>query len=243
MNSVLKGVRKGGISVQEALRILSGLPSSDIGIANIDCSRMARCGFPEVVYCEGKNDAQINKIAKAMLKSENMLLLTRLSEKSYKALKKSIPGLRYNKMGRIAYYSKRIKKNKKKPIAIVTGGTSDLPVAWEARITLEAMGNSVNLFCDVGVEGIHRLLSICEELNGSHVIIVIAGMEGALASVVSGLIRKPIIAVPTSSGYGANFGGLAPLLTMLNSCAPGIAVVNIDNGFGAAQMAHLINNL
>lgn len=241
---VLHDVSDKKLSIRKAAEILKGLPSSDLGFANIDYARLSRCGFPEAVYCEGKTVAQIRRIAREMLAHEKFLLLTRLSEATYRILKKAFPVLRYNKLGRVAYYSKRKRRFKaKKSVLIITGGTSDIPVAEEARATLEVMGNKVDLLYDVGVAGIHRLFNMMERLADTDVIIVIAGMEGALASVVGGLVSKPVIAVPTSCGYGANFGGIAPLLTMLNSCAPGIAVVNIDNGFGAAYMANLINSI
>lgn len=244
IDKVLKAVRYKRLTVKKAIKILKGLPSSDLKFANIDYGRYARCGFPEVVYCEGKTVAQIKRIAKEMLAREGFVLLTRLSQPVFKQLKREVPYLRYNKLGRIAYYSKKkIQPNRKKTCLIVTGGTSDMPVAEEARATLEIMGNRVNVLYDVGVAGIHRLYNRIEYFKDADVIIVIAGMEGALASVVGGLVSKPVIAVPTSCGYGASFKGIAPLLTMLNSCAPGVAVVNIDNGFGAAYIAHLINGL
>lgn len=241
---VLRDVRSKKTPVKKAAKILKGLPSFDIGFANIDCGRYARCGFPEAVYCEGKTVSQIRSIIKKLLAHEGLLLLTRLPEPAYKILKKRFPYLRYNKLGRVAYYSKRrVKVKKAKPVLVITAGTSDIPVAEEARTTLEIMGNSVESLYDVGVAGIHRLFNMAERLAGAGVIIVIAGMEGALASVVGGLVSKPVIAVPTSCGYGASFKGIAPLLTMLNSCAPGVAVVNIDNGFGAACIASLITSV
>ncbi len=243
IQGVLRDLSNGRVSVRKAGKILEGLPSLNLEFANIDCARLSRCGFPEVVYCEGKTIAQIRRIAREMLAHEGFLLLTRLSEPAYKSLKKTFPFLRYNKLGRAAYYSKKqVRPRTKKSVLVVTAGTSDIPVAEEARATLEIMGNKVSTLYDVGVAGIHRLLNKAEELHKASVVIVIAGMEGALASVVGGLVSKPVIAVPTSCGYGANFKGIAPLLTMLNSCAPGVAVVNIDNGFGAAYIANLINS-
>jgi NCAIR mutase (PurE)-related protein len=243
IQDVLRNVSKGDLSARKAAKILKGLPSLDLEFANIDCARSARCGFPEVIYCEGKNITQIKRIAKEMLSHEGLLLLTRLSESAYKELKKAFPQICYNKLGRVAYYSKKkVRPKTNKSVLIVTGGTSDIPVAEEARATLEIMGNKVSALYDVGVAGIHRLLNKAGSLEGANVIIVIAGMEGALASVVGGLVSRPVIAVPTSCGYGASFKGIAPLLTMLNSCAPGVAVVNIDNGFGAAYIANLINS-
>ena len=244
IQKILQDVRNKKLSLREATDVLKGLPSLNLKFANIDCSRFARCGFPEVIYCEGKTVTQIKRIAKEMLAHEGFLLLTRIAESVYRTIKRTFPYLRYNKVARIAYYSKRKPPvRRKKTILITTGGTSDTPVAEEARVTLEVMGNKVNPLYDVGVAGMHRLFNMMEHLNKANVIIVVAGMEGALASVVGGLVSKPVIAVPTSCGYGANFKGLAPLLTMLNSCAPGVAVVNIDNGFGAAYIANLINNL
>lgn len=244
IQNVLRDVSEKRISLGEAGKILKGLPSLNLGFANIDCARSSRCGFPEAVYCEGKTAAQIKRIAREMLAHEGFLLLTRLSESAYRALKKEFPYLKYNKLGRVAHYSKkRPRPRTKRAVLIVTGGTSDIPVAEEARATLEIMGNRVKSLYDVGVAGIHRLLNMAECFADTNVIIVIAGMEGALASVVGGLVSKPVIAVPTSCGYGASFEGIAPLLTMLNSCAPGVVVVNIDNGFGAAYVASLINAL
>jgi len=241
LQEVLQKVRDERLSVGEAGEILKGFPSLDIGVAKIDCGRYARCGFPEVIYCEGKTPLQIKRIAREMIDREGFVLLTRLSEAVYKKLKKTFPYLHYNKAGRVSYYSKKKIKNKGKAVLVITGGTSDIPVAEEACATLEAMGNNVERLYDAGVAGVHRLLNAKDSFHGSNVIIVVAGMEGALASVVSGLVSKPVIAVPTSCGYGASFKGIAPLLTMLNSCAPGVAVVNIDNGFGAAYIANLIS--
>jgi len=244
IQKVLQDVHNKRLSIHRAADILKGLPSLDLRFANIDCARYARRGFPEVIYCGGKTIAQIKQIAREMLAHEGFLLMTRLSESAYKSLKRTFPYLRYNRLGRVAYYSKKKPQYKKKNrVLIITAGTSDMPVAEEARVTLEVMGSKVSLLYDVGVAGIHRLFNMMERFDNINVIIVIAGMEGALASVVGGLVSKPVIAVPTSCGYGANLGGIAPLLTMLNSCTPGIAVVNIDNGFGAAYIANMINGL
>ena len=247
LGEVLADVRNRKISIAKAAKALSGLPSIDLKFANIDCSRYSRCGFPEAVYCEGKTAEQIKRISREMLRRDGFVLLTRLSEAAYKSVKRALPNLKYNKIGRVAYYSRKSPsarvKAVRKPILIITAGTSDIPVAEEARATLLAAGNEVKTLYDVGVAGIHRLLNKTDEIRGANVIIVVAGMEGALASVVGGIVAKPVIAVPTSCGYGASFKGLAPLLTMLNSCAPGVCVVNIDNGFGAAYIANLINNI
>lgn len=244
IKDVLRGVSDKKLSLEKAGEILKGLPSLDLKFANIDCARSSRCAFPEVIYCEGKTLGEIKRIAKEMFRHEGFLLLTRLSQATYKSLKKTLPRLEYNKLGRVAYCSKKkIQTKAKKKVLVITAGTSDIPVAEEAKATLEAMGNKVDLLYDVGVAGMHRLLGVVRRLDDANVIIVVAGMDGALASVVGGLVSKPVIAVPTSCGYGANFKGVAPLLTMLNSCAPGVAVVNIDNGFGAACIASLINNI
>jgi NCAIR mutase (PurE)-related protein len=199
--------------------------------------------MPEVIYCEGKTLVQVVGIAKRMLANKSDILATRADEKIYKALRKLDRRAEYNKASR----SIVIKNGKKKPtrgtIAVITAGTSDIPVAEEAAVTADMLGSSVRTVYDVGVAGIHRILSKREVLDSARVIVVVAGMDGALPSVVGGLVDKPVIAVPTSVGYGAGFRGLAPLLTMLNSCAAGIAVMNIDNGFGAGVLAHRINLL
>jgi len=213
----------------------------DIGFAKVDTDRCKRRGYPEVVYCPGKTRQQIKLIAKKLLKENKQVLLTKVSQDIYSDLKKAIPRLKYNKQGKVAFLSALKNPNKNGPILVVTGGTSDIPVAEEAIATLEFFGNKVKRLYDVGVAGVHRLLDNNNCLKNSSVIIVVAGMEGALASLVSGLVSCPVIAVPTSCGYGASFKGLSALLTMMNSCSPGIAVVNIDNGFGAGYFANLIN--
>lgn len=213
----------------------------DIGFAKVDTDRCKRRGYPEVVYCPGKTRQQIKSIAKELLRKNKQVLLTKVTEEIYGDLKKAIPRLKYNKLGRVAFLSALKNPNKKGPVLVVTGGTSDIPVAEEAIATLEFTGNKIKRLYDVGVAGVHRLLDNGGCLKKSSVIIVVAGMEGALASLVSGLVSCPVIAVPTSCGYGASFKGLSALLTMMNSCSPGIAVVNIDNGFGAGYFANLIN--
>jgi len=212
------------------------------GFANLDLERQARRGFAEAVYCPGKTKEQIRKIARALLKHKQDILLTRIDKGTYVYLKKSLPALKYNPLARIAYLVKKPKSPKPGEIAVISAGTSDLAVAEEAAVTLEIMGNRVRRIYDVGVTGVHRIMERIAEIRKAKVIVVVAGMEGALASLVSGLVRSAVIAVPTSCGYGANFGGLSSLLTMLNSCSPGVAVVNIDNGFGAGYLASLINN-
>ena len=214
----------------------------DLGFAKLDLDRKKRKGFPEVVYCRNKTREQIRKIAKELIKNGNLLLLTRLEKRIYTYLKKFYPKIKYNQLAKAAYLSpSRLNINKKGLVLVVTAGTSDIPAAEEAVLTLKLMGNKVRTTYDVGIAGVHRLLENIKLLREASVIIVFAGMEGALASLVSGLVSSPVIAVPTSSGYGANFGGLSALLTMLNSCSPGMAVVNIDNGFGAGYFASLIN--
>ncbi|NQT07076.1 MAG: nickel pincer cofactor biosynthesis protein LarB [Candidatus Omnitrophica bacterium] len=240
VKKLLKRLRSKRISVKEAYKILCDLPYTDLGFAKIDNHRSLRRGFPEVVYCKGKTPEHIEKILVALKKKDRTVLLTCADEKLYKRLLKNHGKLCFNKAAGMIYTGGRRPKTKKE-ILIVTGGTADLPVAEQARLTAELMGNKVSVLYDVGVAGLHRLLGNKRAIQSANVIIVIAGMEGALPSVVSGLVSKPIVAVPTSVGYGASFKGVAPLLTMLNSCSPGIGVVNIDNGFGAGYLASLIN--
>ncbi len=213
----------------------------DLGFAKLDTDRKKRKGFAEVVYCPGKSRQHLKEIAKKIAKSKEDLLLTKLDKSAFSFLKKSIPALKYNPLARIGFLLKKQKAISKGLVLVVSAGTSDIPVAEEAALTLQIMGNRVEKLYDVGVAGVHRLMSNLEKLRKAQVIIVVAGMEGALASLVSGLVKTPIIAVPTSCGYGASFSGLAALLSMLNSCSPGVTVVNIDNGFGAGYFASLIN--
>ncbi|MGB9812025.1 MAG: nickel pincer cofactor biosynthesis protein LarB [Thermovenabulum sp.] len=243
LKDILLKVRKGQIEIDEALEILKYLPFEDLGFAKIDFHRSLRRGVPEVIFCQGKKKEQIVKIVDAMMKKGSNIMGTRASEDVVLELKTITENVQYFKEARIFYIeNKRVLKNKGK-IAVVCAGTSDIPVAEEAAVTAEIFGNKVERLYDVGVAGIHRLFMNLNVLNEANVVIVVAGMEGALASVVAGVIDKPVIAVPTSVGYGANFNGLSALLTMLNSCAGGITVVNIDNGFGAGFAAHLINRL
>ncbi|MFH1655946.1 MAG: nickel pincer cofactor biosynthesis protein LarB [Candidatus Omnitrophota bacterium] len=214
----------------------------DLGFAKVDIDRKRRRGFPEVIFCQGKQKAQIKKIAEELLKKNSLLLLTKIDKNTYSYLKRSFPKLKYNSLGKIAFLSKTSSFSRKKGIIlVVTGGTSDIPVAEEAVATLEFTGNKTKRLYDVGVAGVHRLLDKEKDLKKASAIIVVAGMEGALASLVSGLVACPVVAVPTSCGYGASFEGLAALLTMLNSCSPGVTIVNIDNGFGAGYFVNLIN--
>lgn len=212
-----------------------------LGFANLDTDRNKRRGFPEVIYAPGKSDNQLQAIAKKIILSRQTLLITRLKEESFVFLKESFPALKYNPQARIAYLRLKDPHPPKGLAVVVSAGTSDIPVAEEASCVLEIMGNKVKRLYDVGVAGVHRLMDKRHILRRAKVIVVAAGMEGALPSVVSGLVAVPVIAVPTSVGYGANLKGLSALLTMLNSCSPGVAVVNIDNGFGAGYLAAMIN--
>jgi len=240
LTQLLKEVQCGSLSIPKALSQLRTLPFEDLGFALVDHHRSLRQGFPEVILCEGKTSAQILGIAKKLLKSNGPFLATRVAPSIAKRLTRLHHKAVYHDMARIVAVSDSARKQEGL-IAIVTAGTSDIPVAEEARVTAEVMGSRVNTLYDVGVAGIHRLLDRQVLLQQARVVIVVAGMDGVLPSVVGGLIERPIVAVPTSQGYGANFGGLAPLLTMLNACSSGIGVVNIDNGFGAGCLAHRIN--
>ncbi|MBF0206370.1 MAG: nickel pincer cofactor biosynthesis protein LarB [Oligoflexia bacterium] len=243
---LLKQVKNGERSVEgalEELRQLPQLPYEDLGFAKIDNHRELRTGHPEVIFCQGKSVAQIKLIAQKMNEHQHNILGTRASEEVFLSLKKDFTNLEYYPDARIIFINNRISNMDIIPgiILVVSAGTADLPVAEEAAITAEKMGNQVERLYDVGVAGIHRLLFNQSKLYAAQVIIVVAGMEGALASVVGGMVDRPVIGVPTSVGYGTNFGGVSALLTMLNSCASGIGVVNIDNGFGAAFLAAKIN--
>jgi NCAIR mutase (PurE)-related protein len=240
---LLEKVKAGEITVEQAEAKLRHLPFEDLGFARVDHHRQIRCGLPEVIYCPGKTAEQIISIFSALAEKGNNVLATRAEENIFEALAKTgkFPKARYEKLARAIVLEQKEMSRLKRAIPIITAGTSDLPVASEAKVTAEIMGQSAEIICDVGVAGLHRLLGQVEKLREANVIIVVAGMEGALASVVGGLVDCPVIAVPTSVGYGANFGGVAALLTMLNSCASGVSVVNIDNGFSAAIIATLIN--
>jgi len=240
---LLKGFKKGSVSLRDAIHGIAEIPYKDLGFARVDHHRKLRRGFPEVVFGMGKTVEEIVAISKRILAYDGMLLITHAPREAYLRLKKDHPSIRYEERAKIAYVApaRRTHPRKKGLILIVTGGTADIPVALEARVTAELMGEKVATLFDVGVAGLHRILDNRALLAKAHVIIVVAGMEGALASVVSGLVARPVVAVPTSIGYGASFKGIAPLLTMLNSCSPGVAVVNIDNGFGAGYFASMIN--
>lgn len=240
IKKLLKECRSGRIGLDEAYRSLKNLPYKNLGFARLDHHRLLRKGFGEVIYCKGKTNEQVKDIVGDISKRNGCIFLTRADKKLYQYLKKYYPELKYNETAGIVYGNKR-KAKSRKTVLILTAGTADIPVAEEARLTLQIMGSRVKAVYDVGVAGIHRLFDRLPDISKANVIIVIAGMEGALASVVAGLTDKPVIAVPTSVGYGASFKGVAPLLTMMNCCSPGVVVVNIDNGFGAGYFASLIN--
>ena len=215
-----------------------------MGFANIDLQRKERCGFPEVVYCAGKTIDQSVQILTLLMQQYDNVIGTRADKAVYDRLVPQFPDVQYHELARMVYQRKDTHNdNGDRTIAVVTAGTSDIPVAEEAALTAEIMGNVVERIYDVGVAGIHRLLRRADDIRKANVVVVVAGMEGALASVVGGLVNKPVIAVPTSIGYGANFHGLSALLAMLNSCAAGVSVVNIDNGFGAGRLADMINRM
>ncbi|HIU64231.1 MAG TPA: nickel pincer cofactor biosynthesis protein LarB [Candidatus Avacidaminococcus intestinavium] len=244
MLSILEKHKQGQLTSQEVLTAIQSVGCEDLGFAKIDHARSFRQGFPEVVYCEGKTPEQNASIMYRLSQSADNILGTRASAESFQAVQEKISDAQYHQQaGLITVERKPLPRDEMRKIAVVTAGTSDLAVAEEAAITAEIMGNHVVRIYDVGVAGIHRLFERLEDIRSANVVIVLAGMEGALASVIGGLVAKPVIAVPTSAGYGANFGGLAALLGMLNSCAAGVAVVNIDNGFGAGRMACIINHM
>jgi len=243
LQEILEKVYEKKLSPQEAFARLKDYPYQDLGFAKIDHHREVRRGFPEIIYGQGKSDDQIIKIAREICRRGNSLLITRVESGVYAELKKKIPGCLYNSLGKTAYLKKKRPLPGKGKIVIITAGTSDIPVAEEAAVTCEMLGNEVDRIYDVGVAGLHRLLGEMEKIKMARLIIAVAGMEGALPSVVAGLVKVPVVAVPTSVGYGASFQGISALLAMLNSCPGGVAVVNIDNGFGAGYLASLINHL
>jgi len=243
IKQLLEDVKDDKMSTDTAARILKDLPFKDLGFAKIDNHREIRTGYPEIIYCAGKTEEQVVRIINEMLKNGSSILGTRANEEIYEAVKAVCPEAEYHDVARIITVRKKEIQLTDTYIAVVTAGTSDIPVAEEAAITAQMLGNRVKRVFDVGVAGIHRLFANLDIITEAKVIIAVAGMEGALASVVGGLVDKPVIAVPTSVGYGASFGGLSALLSMLNSCASGTAVVNIDNGFGAGYLASMINKL
>lgn len=242
--SLMQAVRSGAVAPEQAADQLADLPYSDLGYAKVDHHRAIRNGYPEVIFCQGKHRSHIQGIVRDMLAhSEQNILATRADAATYQAILEVTPDATYYELARIVVVKRREIPVSETFVAVVTGGTADIPVAEEAAVTAEVLGNRVERIFDVGVAGIHRLLAHTEKLQAANVLITVAGMEGALASVVGGLVDKPVIAVPTSVGYGASFGGLSALLCMLNSCASGISVVNIDNGFGAGYLASMINQM
>ncbi|MGL6105839.1 nickel pincer cofactor biosynthesis protein LarB [Romboutsia sp.] len=244
IKKILEDVRDDNINIEDALNKLKDLPYEDIGYANIDHHRELRNGYPEVIYCGAKEDEHIIGIIDIMNKKGSNILGTRCRKETFNKIKAVYPKAEYEELAKIfKIENSKIENIGKGKIIVVTGGTSDIPVADEAYHTAKFLGNDVERIYDVGVAGIHRLLNRIPILQEARVVIAVAGMEGALPSVVGGLVDVPVIAVPTSVGYGANFGGVSALLTMLNSCASGISVVNIDNGFGAGYLAAMINKL
>jgi hypothetical protein len=243
IKSILELVRSGKTTVNEAFEQLKTFPFEDLGHSKVDHHRLVRSGYPEVIYCQGKTKDQVADIVKCMLHRGSNILATRACEKMFVKVKELTDKAVYHSVARIIEIKQQEVTSPQTAIAVVCAGTSDIPVAEEAAVTAEALGNKVERTYDVGVAGIHRLMDHIALIRKARVIVVCAGMEGALASVVGGLVDKPIIAVPTSIGYGANFGGISALLGMLTSCANGVSVVNIDNGFGAGYVASMINKL
>jgi hypothetical protein len=242
LKKLLENIKRGRLSTTTALERLRTLPFEEIGYATLDTHRSLRQGFPEVIFGEGKSPQQIISISKRMMEGGENILITRIDDKKMKKILKSLPKASYNELARTIFVRTHpVKKIGNGTVLVISAGTSDIPVAEEAVVTAEVMGNNVEKLYDVGVAGIHRLLYKKEKILSAHVLIVVAGMEGALPSVVGGIASRPVIAVPTSVGYGANLGGFTPLLAMLNSCSAGVTVVNIDNGFGAGFAASLIN--
>ena len=242
IRKIMQGVMNKKIDIDDAIKKMKFMPFEDLGFAKIDHHRALRKGFPEIVFCQNKTKEQVVEIIKKLTSRNTKVIATRASDEIFYELKKYLKNVKYNKISKTLIITKKSKtKYKKGKILVLSAGTSDISVAEEAACVAEAMGNKVDRLYDVGVAGVHRLLNNKDKLAESNILIVIAGMDGVLPSVVSGLFDKPIIAVPTSVGYGASFKGIAPLLTMLNCCSPGVVVVNIDNGFGAGYFASLIN--
>ena len=238
---LLEEVRSGRTAVDRAMQALTDLPYADLGYAKVDHHRTLRNGYPETIFSQGKTVEQIVGIARRLLEKEANVMATRASQAVYDALKQVDARAEYHAAARIVVINRRPVKPTRTAILVMCAGTADIPVAEEAAVTAEVMGNRVERLSDVGVAGIHRLLSRRDAIEAASVLVVVAGMDGALPSVVAGLSDKPLIAVPTSVGYGASFGGLSALLTMLNACANGVTVVNIDNGYGAGYAASVIN--
>ena len=240
LRELLQSFQQRSLSLDEMLEHLRRLPYEDIGFAELDHHRALRRGFPEVILGEGKSEEQVVAIAERLAAASDRLLITRVDVETYGAVKQRLPDARYHADAR-AITLDRSRERRWPGVVVLCAGTSDLPVAEEAAVTAELMGSQAERYYDVGIAGLHRLLDKLEAMQSARALVVVAGMEGALPSVVAGLVAAPVIAVPTSVGYGASFGGLAPLLSMLNSCAAGVGVVNIDNGFGAGYLAAVIN--
>ncbi|MGH7969210.1 MAG: nickel pincer cofactor biosynthesis protein LarB [Limisphaerales bacterium] len=240
---LLEKFRAGSVGRDKVLRAFQAAPVADLGFAQVDTHRGLRRGFPEVIFGSGKTPAQVLKIAAKLVELEERVLVTRVTDEHARVLGRKFKDTVYHELARCLTIDRKPLPKRPGSIAVICAGTSDLPVAEEARITAEIMGNRTERISDVGVAGVHRLFGRLDTIQSANVVIVVAGMEGALPSVVAGLVSRPVIAVPTSVGYGANFGGLAALLGMLNSCASGMTVVNIDNGFGAGYAASQINDL
>lgn len=241
IRSLLQAVAAGDRTIDQAMADLRHLPFEELGFATIDHHRHLRCGFPEVVFCGGKTADQVAQIVQRLAQHSPRVLGTRAGREHYDAARAVVPELQYHELARAIWLDREPERDKKGGITLIAAGTSDLPVAEEAAITADLMGHAVQRVYDVGVAGLHRLLPHLPALQHANVVIVAAGMEGALPSVIGGLTAAPVIAVPTSVGYGASFGGLAALLGMLNSCASGVSVVNIDNGYGAGYLAAMMN--
>jgi NCAIR mutase (PurE)-related protein len=240
LRALLGDVQQGQMNVDEALNVLRRLPFDDMGFAKLDSHRALRNGFPEVVLCTGKRTEHIVAIVERLASGTQPVIATRATPEVAAAVQRAVPNVRYNEVARMLIHEPQPLPKRQGMIMVITAGTADVPVAEEAAMTADIMGNHVDRLFDVGVAGLHRLLAHVDRVMAASVVIVAAGMEGALPSVVGGLVRRPLIAVPTSVGYGASFGGIAALLGMLNSCASGITVVNIDNGFGAGFAASLM---
>jgi NCAIR mutase (PurE)-related protein len=241
LRELLESIQEGQTSVEDAMARLQGFPYEDLGFARLDSHRTLRKGFPEVIFCPGKTAEQVVRIVERIRARDGRVLAARAAPEVAEAVQQAFPDAVYHDAARMIVVGDPAPQRGRGTVLVVSAGTADIPVADEAFVTAQMMGSPVDRLYDVGVAGIHRLFSNRERLFEANVLVVVAGMEGALASVVAGLVDRPVVAVPTSVGYGASFGGLSALLTMLNSCSPGVCTVNIDNGFGAGYLAHLIN--
>ena len=241
LRGLLESIQEGQTSVEDAMARLRGFPYEDLGFARLDSHRTLRKGFPEVIFCPGKTTEQVVRIVERIRARDGRVLAARAAPEVAGAVQQAFPDAVYHDAARMIVVGDPAPQRGRGTVLVVSAGTADIPVADEALVTAQMMGSPVERLYDVGVAGIHRLFGDRERLFEANVLVVVAGMEGALASVVAGLVDRPVVAVPTSVGYGASFGGLSALLTMLNSCSPGVCTVNIDNGFGAGYLAHLIN--